>query len=689
MGGGIGIVSVSGAGALPPGLARAPSRSVADTVYSSGQVERVARSFRHAPAKTAPSRASDRAFRRGGEGGPRGRAQARGHSAARPAAMVFLGEEFFWRAQNKKSECRRQKKKQQPPFFGEALNKPRSVWRGAAHPFQRPEHTQSAHISQQVGQAAMPASLPDLHLDALQCVVDVGGLTPTDAACLALTCRSLADTVRALAPSSVRLRATPGAAAWLATGDRAAALTQLWVDVPWSRRPRSAGVSDGGASIIAALLASGAAPRLARLDVCLPSASSGAPLPSLALAAWLPPSPPALRHLGVHGGRPDATGVSLTGVTSLALDACHASPLTTPRLHPADVAALALPTLTPALRALDIRGGLTVDGGGARPPLPATLTRVRSRDDASAPTRRALVAALLADLPDLASLDVSVGQVGGGVLGPPPRRRVDVALSMLQPATALPLAASLHPVWLADCLTSLTVTHWASSTGPPTAVLDPLAAARRLVALTLVDMGAVSAAPPSLAASLTSLTLHVPRRRANREGATIDLVWPAVGWPALRALEVSIGAAALCAVDASGAPLPPAEVEAAGAELGARLESVTFVAGGGGAAAGWSGLQRAVLSTLRAPLWVDAHVPAPPTSEVASPASAPYDGVTWPVAVAATDGGRLRDALPSVAEGLPSHLRAALFGRGRGGRGGLQAAVAALGRVRLSPDEVA
>lgn len=534
-----------------------------------------------------------------------------------------------------------------------------------------------------------PVSLPDLHLDALQTIVDVGGLTPTDAACLALTCRALADTVRELAPSSVRLRATPGAAAWLARGDRAAALTQLWVDVPWSRRPRSAGGGDDGAAIIAALLASGAAPRLARLDIALPLASSDVPMPSLALAVWLPPSPPALRHLGVHGGRPDATGVILARLTSLALDSCHVSPLTTPRLHPADVAALALPTLTPALRALDIWEGLVAVGSGAPPPLPPSLTSVRSRADAHAPTRRALVAALLADLPALASLDVSVGQVGGGVLGPPPRRRVDVALSMLQPATALPLAASLHPVWLADCLTSLTVTHWASSTGPTTAALAPLAAARRLVALTLVDMGAVSAAPPSLAASLTSLTLHVPRRRSNREGATIDLVWPAGGWPALRALEVSIGAVQLRAVDAGGAPLPPAVVEAAGAELGARLESVTFVAGGGAAAAGWSGLQRAVLSSLRVPLILDTLVPSPHPADVASPSSAPWDGTTWPVTVVATHGECLRDALASVADGLPSYLRAGLFGRSRGGRGGIQEAVALMGRVRLSPDEVA
>ena len=59
------------------------------------------------------------------------------------------------------------------------------------------------------------------------------------------------------------------------------------------------------------------------------------------------------------------------------------------------------------------------------------------------------------------------------------------------------------------------------------------------------------------------------------------------------------------------------------------------------------------------------------------------------MAVAATHGECLRDALASVADGLPSYLRAGLFGRGRGGRGGIQEAVALMGRVRLSPDEVA
>ena len=79
--------------------------------------------------------------------------------------------------------------------------------------------------------------------------------------------------------------------------------------------------------------------------------------------------------------------------------------------------------------------------------------------------------------------------------------------------------------------------------------------------------------------------------------------------------------------------------------------------------------------------------PPPPTA-LASPDSAPADGVTWPVSVAATAAGpALREGLACVAEGLPSHLRAGLFGRG-GGRG-VQAAVDALGRIPLSPDEVA
>jgi hypothetical protein len=57
--------------------------------------------------------------------------------------------------------------------------------------------------------------------------------------------------------------------------------------------------------------------------------------------------------------------------------------------------------------------------------------------------------------------------------------------------------------------------------------------------------------------------------------------------------------------------------------------------------------------------------------------------VTWPVTVATTDvGPALREGLASVAEGLPSHLRAGLFGRGRGR--GVQAAVDALG---LLPSE--
>ena len=78
----------------------------------------------------------------------------------------------------------------------------------------------------------------------------------------------------------------------------------------------------------------------------------------------------------------------------------------------------------------------------------------------------------------------------------------------------------------------------------------------------------------------------------------------------------------------------------------------------------------------------------PTPADLASPHSSPANGVDWPVRVATSGMDGLRGALACAATGLPTHLRMRLFGRFPGDRG-IQAAVAALGPIPLSPDEVA
>jgi len=523
------------------------------------------------------------------------------------------------------------------------------------------------------GDGALEALPRDLVVD----IVD--RLSPVDAACLALTCRSLREAV-VLAPATTRLRVTPRSAAWLRAPGRLAFVTDLWLDLG----PIAAvNAADGPAAAIGAALVAGAAPLLRSLTLSVTADYLSDELPGLALDAYLGPQCALLRHVGVHGAAPDAgrAAAAFAALDSLALDTVRTTPLVRPMLTNARVRGLELATAAPKLRSLALRTAPTqvVNGGAAFVAwlkLPTTLTRLEwDRGAWATAESEPSPAALATALPALRSLRVVAASHHSKfiVRDPPPRGMGPLDLDLAAQASYLMVDALLP--W-AHTLVALDLTL-----GSGTELdMAPLAAAQHLTSLTLHDARRVSGLPPTL----KTLALHGNRRRSRDP---VRIAWPSGGLPLLERLEIAVGEARVELWSADdAAPLDAAASTAAGASL--RLESYVCVASGVSAREGWPDWLAAALERARVRPALNALVLNPTPDALASPHSSPADGVDWPVRVCASGMGGVRDALACAATGVPTHLRVSLFGRRPGDRG-IQAAVAALGPIPLSPDEMA
>ena len=143
--------------------------------------------------------------------------------------------------------------------------------------------------------AGHDASLPGLPPDLMGAIVDL--LTPVDVACLSLTCRTLREATKALAPATTRLCVTHRAAAWLLAPGRLACVTELCL---YLGIPRNGDALGESAAAVGAALVAGAAPRLRSLAL-----HAQHPERTLSLDAFLDPRATSLRHLTVHGAVTD------------------------------------------------------------------------------------------------------------------------------------------------------------------------------------------------------------------------------------------------------------------------------------------------------------------------------------------------------------------------------------------------
>jgi len=527
-------------------------------------------------------------------------------------------------------------------FFGRgAFFLPLRARRAGPRPQPAPATGVERAMDQPPLDAGHDASLPGLPPDLMGAIVDL--LTPVDVACLSLTCRTLREATKALAPATTGLCVTHRAAAWLLAPGRLACVTELCL---YLGIPRNGDALGESAAAVGAALVAGAAPRLRSLmlhcGVSLSAPHAGRALP---LDVFLDPRATSLRHLAVHGAAPDPqvrARAALARLDALALgagnDSLSDAMLSTPRLHDLDRL-----TLTPRLRSLVVWTVCSwylhvgLQGDEDRVPfdlpscrLPPSLTHLGWVRWHTGTDGEPTAADLLAALPALRSLSWGGNiAIAHGICRdrPPwPVSGFDLTLHADRLfATAVPVCP-----W-ADSITSLDLNLW------NTLEMDllPLAAAPRLASLTLRCTRRVRGLPPTL----TRLALQdVGEGSDIRERMRLE--WPDGGLPRLGRLEVAAHDARVDLWSADlAAPLDAADAEEAGASL--KLDSYICMATGDAAAAGWPAWLAAALARARAraPAALSSFVPKPVKGERKSRIR-----VQWPVRVVASGTDGFRDA---------------------------------------------